>query len=129
MLITIPFKTLRFPDDQKQQWGVMLGRFIQRNNEFSIWPYITRRKLPPSVAQFGTMDGLEDISPGRNLHSFLMGSSPVHATSTSLGVPPSIITEPAYRGGVDGKVVIKDALTLDVTLNPISARWNRTNRR
>ncbi len=36
VLISIPFKTLRFPDAPKQKWGVMLGRFIQRNNEFSM---------------------------------------------------------------------------------------------
>ena len=67
VLITIPFKTLRFSDAPKQTWGIMLGRFIQRNNEFAMWPYITRRKLPQFVAQFGHMEGLENISPGRNL--------------------------------------------------------------
>ncbi len=35
VLITIPFKTLRFSNAPKQQWGVLLGRFIQRNNEFA----------------------------------------------------------------------------------------------
>jgi len=119
VLITIPFKTLRFPDDQKQQWGMMLGRFIQRNNEFSMWPYITRRKLPRFVAQFGNMDGLEDISPGRNIQFIPYGlAAGSRYLDLPTGLPPSIITEPVYRTGVDAKVVIKDALTLDVTLNP-----------
>jgi len=119
VLISIPFKTLRFSDDAKQQWGVMLGRFIQRNNEFSMWPYITRRKLPRFVAQFGTMEGLEDISPGRNVQFIPYGLvSGSRYLDQPIDLPPKIVTEPAFRGGVDGKVVIKDALTLDVTLNP-----------
>ncbi len=119
VLITIPFKTLRFPDSAKQEWGVMLGRFIQRNNEFAMWPYITRRKLPQFVAQFGHLDGLENISPGRNFqfipYGLLSGSRYLDQPQ---GGVPGIVTEPGYRGGVDTKVIIKDALTLDMTLNP-----------
>ncbi len=119
VLITVPFKTLRFPDESKQEWGVMLGRFIQRNNEFSIWPYITRRKLPRFVAQFGTMQGLEDISPGRNFQFIPYGLvSGSRYLDQPVNKPPQIVTEPAFRGGVDAKVVIKDAFTLDATLNP-----------
>jgi hypothetical protein len=119
VLVTIPFKTLRFPATGKQRWGVMLGRFIQRNNEFSMWPYITRRKLPQFVAQFGHLDGLEDISPGKNFqfipYGLLSGSRYLDQTAD---IVPRMVTKTDFRGGLDGKVVIKDALTLDMTLNP-----------
>ncbi len=119
VFITIPFKTLRFPADARQTWGVMLGRFIQRNNEFAMWPYITRRRFPQFVAQFGEMNGLENISPGRNLqfmpYGLLSGSR--YLDQPADGVP-RMVAEPGYRGGMDAKVVIKDALTLDATLNP-----------
>ena len=119
VLITVPFKTLRFPDAPRQRWGVMLGRFIQRNNEFSMWPFITRRKLPQFVAQFGHLEGLENISPGRNMqfipYGLLSGARYLDRTS---GTVPRIVTEPDFRAGIDGKVVLKDALTLDLTLNP-----------
>ncbi len=119
VLITIPFKTLRFPDAEKQRWGVMLGRFIQRNNEFSMWPFITRRKLPQFVAQFGQLEGLENISPGKNFqvipYGLLSGSRYLDRTT---GLVPRIAAKTDFRGGIDGKVVIKDALTLDLTLNP-----------
>jgi hypothetical protein len=119
VLITIPFKTLRFPNKPVQQWGIILGRFINRNNEFSIWPYVTRRKLPQFVAQFGHMDGMENISPGRNLqfipYAMTSGS---HYLDQPTGVPPRMVTEGNFRAGLDAKVVIKDALTLDATLNP-----------
>jgi hypothetical protein len=119
VLITVPFKTIRFPDAAEQHWGVMLGRFIGRNNEFSMWPYITRRKLPQFVAQFGHVEGLQGISPGRNVQFIPYGlvSGQKYLDRTP-GAVPGIVTEPAGRGGVDAKVVIKDALTLDMTFNP-----------
>jgi hypothetical protein len=119
VLITIPFKTLRFPDAPKQRWGVVLGRFIQRNNEFSMWPYVTRRKLPQFVAQFAHMDGLEDISPGRNLQFIPYGllSRSRYLDQPAAGVP-GMSADTGHRVGIDAKAVIKDALTLDMTLNP-----------
>lgn len=119
VLITIPFRTLRFPDAAKHTWGVVLGRFIQRNNEFSMWPYVTRRKLPRFVEQFGHMMGLENISPGRNIqlipYGLLSGSRYLDQPAASI---PGMVTEPGYRGGIDAKLVVKDALTFDMTLNP-----------
>jgi len=119
VLITVPFRTLRFPDTPKQRWGVVLGRFINRNNEFSMWPAVTRRKLPQFVAQFGHLDGLENISPGRNIQFIPYGLfSGARYLDRPVGGPPQMVTEPDFRGGIDGKAVIKDALTLDLTLNP-----------
>ncbi len=119
VLITIPFRTLRFPDAPRQRWGVMLGRFIQRNNEFSMWPFISRKRMPQFVAQFGHLEGLENISPGRNLQFIPYG---LFARSRYLDQPPAtalrLVTESNSRAGLDGKAVIKDALTLDMTLNP-----------
>jgi hypothetical protein len=119
VLISIPFKTLRFPDAPKQKWGVMLGRFIQRNNEFAMWPFITRRRLPQFVAQFGHMDGLENISPGRNVQFIPYGLvSRSRYLDQPAGAAPGMVTDTGHRAGVDAKAVIKDALTLDLTLNP-----------
>jgi hypothetical protein len=119
VLVTVPFKTLRFPDAEKQTWGVMLGRFIQRNNEFSMWPFITRRKLPQFVAQFGHLEGLANISPGRNMQFIPYGLlSGARYLDRPADGPPRMLTEPNFRGGLDAKLVLKDALTLDMTLNP-----------
>lgn len=119
VLITVPFKTLRFSDSTEQRWGVVLGRFIARNNEFSMWPYVTRRKLPQFVAQFGHLDGLRAISPGRNLQfiPYAMGAGSRYLDRPP-GAAPQRVTDGTFRAGVDAKAVIKDALTLDLTLNP-----------
>lgn len=119
VLITIPFKTLRFSEAPKQTWGIVLGRFIQRNNEFSMWPFVTRRKLPQFVAQFGHMEGLENISPGRNIQFIPYGllSRSKYLDQPAGGVP-RFVTDTNLRAGLDSKIVIKDAFTLDLTLNP-----------
>ena len=67
VFIAIPFKSLRFPHTASQEWGILLSRFILRNNESSTWPHATRRLLPSWTGQFGHLTGMENISPGRNI--------------------------------------------------------------
>jgi integrase len=62
-----------------------------------------------------TLDGLERISPGRNvqLTPYITASN-----SRFLAAGPGLTTSNDVRGGVDGKVILKDALTFDFTANP-----------
>jgi hypothetical protein len=115
VLITIPFRSLRFPNSAQQVWGVMLGRFITRNNEFSMWPAITRRRSPQFVGQFGTMEIPDDISPGRNMQFIPYG---LFSHGRYLDTAKGFLTDKEARGGLDAKMVLKDAFTLDLTLNP-----------
>ncbi len=115
VLQTIPFKSLRFPNAPTQSWGVMLGRFIQRNNEFSMWPAITRRRSPQFVGQFGDMVIPEDVSPGRNLQFIPYG---LFSNGRYLDHATGFQSENEARGGLDAKMVFRDAFTLDLTLNP-----------
>jgi hypothetical protein len=39
--IAIPFKSLRFPATQQQEWGIILYRNITRKTEDSFWPHIS----------------------------------------------------------------------------------------
>ncbi len=64
--MAIPFKSLRFPSAPVQNWGVAVGRYIARNNETSFWPYVTLR-VESLLQQMATLEGLEQISPGRNV--------------------------------------------------------------
>ena len=113
--MTIPFKSLRFAGRPVQQWGIALHRTIVRNNEETYWPYITNRQ-EGFVPQFAVMDGIRDVSPGRNVQLIPYGT---FATARLLqNKPPSFVTQNDIRGGIDGKVVLRDALTLDLTVNP-----------
>src|SRR2546423_667379 len=113
--IAIPFKSLRFPRAPRQTWGIALARHIRRNNEDSYWPYLTKR-VAGFVPQFATLQGLTDISPGRNLQAIPYGT---FAGARFLDAQvPAFRTAHDRRLGVDFKAVLRDALTLDATANP-----------
>jgi hypothetical protein len=113
--MAIPFKSLRFLNVQEQDWGIAFARAIQRNNETSFWPYVTRR-VAGMGQQLATARGLRDISPGRNIQFIPYGA----LTGARFLDPerPSYVRETDVRAGLDGKMVLKDAFTLDLTFNP-----------
>jgi hypothetical protein len=43
VLMAIPFKSLRFPTLPVQEWGIVMIRWIPRNNESSTWPWVSAR--------------------------------------------------------------------------------------
>jgi cellulose/xylan binding protein with CBM9 domain len=71
--LAIPFKSLRFTDASTQTWGVALARFITRNSEVSFWPHITQR-IQSFIQQYATLEGLEKISPSRNMQLSAYGA-------------------------------------------------------
>jgi hypothetical protein len=113
--VAIPFRTLRFPRRRDQTWGVALTRVIRRNNEEAYWPHLTKR-VQGFVPQFGAIHGLRDVSPGRNIDVRPYG---VFARARVLQDDADAFrTDDERRVGVDAKIVIRNALTLDGTLNP-----------
>ena len=113
--MSIPFKSLRFHNADVQTWGVGLLRNISRNNESAWVPYITRN-VTGFTQQLAELNGLEKISPGRNIQIIPYG---FFARARFLDpAVPQIKTDTDFRGGVDAKVVFHDSLTLDVTVNP-----------
>jgi hypothetical protein len=116
--MAIPFKSLRFPGADAQQWGIALARNIPRVNETSFWPYITRRIARPEP-QLAVASGISGISPGRNMqvipYAAFTGARFLDADGDD---GPAFVDDRAVRAGIDGKFVVKDAFTFDVTLNP-----------
>lgn len=116
--MAIPFRSLRFPAARTQTWGIALGRVIPRLNETSFWPYITRRVVG-FVQQLATLEGLEDISPGRNWWFIPYGTfAAARFLDLSGSQGAAFRTEVEGRGGMDAKFVLRDAFTLDLTVNP-----------
>ncbi|HJQ68392.1 MAG TPA: DUF5916 domain-containing protein [Blastocatellia bacterium] len=113
--MAIPFKSLRFTSDDVQTWGVALGRIMPRTNEEVFWPRITR-SVAGFAQQMATLEGLEQISPGRNLQIIPYG---FFARARFLDDQTGRLrTDTDARAGVDAKIVIKDSFTLDITANP-----------
>src|SRR5580700_7884340 len=117
--IAIPFKSLRFPATKQQEWGIILYRGITRKTEDSFWPHITY-KVEGRLGQAATLNGLEGISPGRDIelipYSVLRGFrsldtvdpyNPFFQSATAQG-----------QAGMDAKFVIHDHFVLDLTANP-----------
>ena len=115
VLLAIPFKSLRFRGDHEQVWGIALMRAFARNNEQAFWPYITR-KLQGFTPQMANLQGLEGVASGRNIQIIPYGSF-TRARFLDQGAA-EFKTQRDPRAGVDTKIVIHDALTLDITFNP-----------
>lgn len=115
VLMAIPFKSLRIPADPEGTWGIALSRVIPRNSEQSFWPYITRR-VEGLTQQFASMERPERVSGGRNIQVI-----PYAAMSSGryLDLPTSArATSTDRRVGLDAKIVVRDAVAVDVALNP-----------
>lgn len=118
VFMTIPFKSLRFRNAPQQTWGVLLNRVIQRKNEFVNWPYVTWRKMPSWAGQFAHLEGIEDISPSSNLQLIPYGLFSRARNLNPMAPGWNYGTENHAQAGLDAKMVLRDSLTLDMTLNP-----------
>ena len=115
VLETIPFRSIRFPRASRQVWYIGLGRAIQRNNEWSMWPFISHTGLPQFVGQFAPAEIDEDISPGRNVQMIPYGLA---SRDSYLDPATGFEQQSEHHAGLDAKFVLHDALTLDLALNP-----------
>ncbi|MCG6924143.1 MAG: DUF5916 domain-containing protein [Acidobacteria bacterium] len=118
-LIAVPFKSLRFSPEKTQEWGLILARWIRRNNEGSFWPYVTSR-IEGRLNQGGSLLGISDVSPGRNLqlipYGFFRSFRVLDDRDDSN--PEYVSDSGELDGGADFKTVFRDSLVLDVTANP-----------
>ena len=117
--IAIPFKSLRFPAEKQQSWGIILYRGIVRENEDSFWPQVSHR-FEGRLGQAATLTGLEGISPGRNLQFI-----PYGLLNSFRDVDARDPSNPHYETraiggtfGLDSKIILNDSLVLDLTANP-----------
>jgi hypothetical protein len=117
--IAIPFKSLRFPSTEKQEWGVILYRGINRNNEDAFWPRISRR-VQGRLGQAATMNGLEGISPSRNIELIPYGLGRSYRSLDTRDPDNPYFQHADLQGqiGMDAKVVIHDHFVVDMTANP-----------
>jgi hypothetical protein len=118
VLMAIPFKSLRFPNSDKQEWRIILNRTIPRTNENLFWPRITNR-IQGRFNQAATATGL-DISPARNIqlvpYGLLRGFRDVDQRDPANPFFESRRLQP--EAGLDAKFILHDSFVLDATVNP-----------
>ncbi len=117
--MAIPFRSLRFASNDPRTWGILLNRYIQRDNEGAFWPHVSSR-IEGRLNQEGDATGLENISPGHNFQLIPYG---IFRSFRDLDLRdpdhPKFTQRDAFgQIGLDAKAVLKDKFVLDATANP-----------
>ena len=106
----IPYAALRFPEKEKQTWGLNFFREVRRERQKYTWSPIDN-KIGDISQQAGILTGIENIKTPTRLFlipysSFYLSGSDAQKTKGEL------------KGGLDVKYGINDAFTLDAILVP-----------
>ncbi|MCY4553166.1 MAG: DUF5916 domain-containing protein [Candidatus Poribacteria bacterium] len=95
--IAIPFSQLRFERSEVMNWGLNFGREIARKREIAAWneaPKTYGGLAKYRTAYFGTLEGIEGISPSKQLELL-----------------PYLLPGASYTPGIDGS---EGGLDLDI---------------
>ena len=116
--IAIPFSQLRFERSEVMNWGLNFGREIARKQEIAAWneaPKTYGGLAKYRTAYFGTLEGLEGITPSRHLE--LLPYLLPGASYTSETEETAEKTEGVFETGLDLKYGVTPNLTADLTFN------------
>jgi len=111
----IPFSALRFPKRDVQNWGVNFYRQISRLREESTWTPI-KPDFENFIAQCGEMTGVEGVKPPLRLAFMPYVSG--YADHFYDKNPNTRNWTGQVNGGMDIKLGLNEAFTLDMTLVP-----------
>ncbi len=108
--IWIPFRTLKFGDEDPQVWGINFERKLRRLNEDSYWSPIPRIYDVQRVSLAGTLEGLRGVHAGKNLRvkPYVLSSGSRVTTRPMAG---------DAQGGIDVKYGVTSGLVWDFTVN------------
>ncbi len=104
----IPFKTLRFPTTEQQEWGINFVRVIQRKHEEVLWRGWRLDEGPTHLASAGTMIIPGRVKPGRQLDvtPYILSGAEKNRNQK---------LDDVYKYGLDLKYGITSNMTLDLT--------------
>jgi hypothetical protein len=116
--MSIPLRSLRFPDSEDQLWRIQFARQIPRLSEESFWPEYTIA-IEGRLNQTALLSGISNVSPGNNsqIIPFIFARE-VDALDRSAMGGPKFDRTSEQDVGLDAKFVFNDSFVLDVTLNP-----------
>ena len=119
VMMSIPFRSLRFNPITGHDWGITLMRYYARNDETDFWPRVSST-ISGVLKQEATVSGIENVRPGRNMqfnpYGYLSSFRTIDQRDPS---QPFFSTRTAWaKVGLDSKFVFHDSLVLDTTINP-----------
>lgn len=114
--VRIPYFTIRFAQEVEQVWGLQFSRDLRRLRENSFWNPVDPN-IDGFVNQFGILRGIKDINT-----PFRLSATPYisgyYNSNFIPGKEGSFESGTAYSAGLDIKLGLSDAFTLDMTLIP-----------
>jgi len=113
----IPLSQLRFTKKNNYQWGLELARFVFRKSELSLWKPL-HKSSNKVVSDFGTLDGINSISPKKDVELFPFALAKLTKSEKEEGNPYATGKGTSFSAGLDGKIAITNDLTLNMTVNP-----------
>lgn len=117
-LIAIPFRSLRFHSNQTD-WGVVFVRYFPRNSEMDFWPRVAA-SITGVLSQEGTLKGIEGVHGSHNfqLNPYALAQNQRSLVSIDPTNPYFSSRHFAVTQGGEAKVILKDSIVLDATINP-----------
>jgi Domain of unknown function (DUF5916)/Carbohydrate family 9 binding domain-like len=113
--IRIPFKSLRYPGNGAQTWGLNVARVVQRTGYQDTWTD-TRRANASFLLQAGTASGLHDLERGITTEFQPFVTAQANGTRTSTGKFTRENLDPS--AGANLRLGLASNLSLDATYNP-----------
>jgi hypothetical protein len=108
--VWIPFRTLKFGEQDPQVWGINFERKLRRLNEDSYWSPLPRIYDAQRVSLAGTLEGMRGLHAGKNIRV-----KPYALTSGSRLAAAPMAGD--FQGGVDVKYGVTSGLVWDFTVN------------
>jgi Domain of unknown function (DUF5916) len=117
-MIAIPFRSLRFRV-VGSDWGVVFERNFPRNSENDWWPRVAAN-VSGLLSQEGTMHGIEGVTGSHNVQINPYGLAQNEHTLETLDPNNPYFSSRSFEGtaGGEAKVIVKDSIVLDGTVNP-----------
>ena len=104
--IAVPFKSIRFPDQETKAWNIVLARNLPRKGEIMLWPSYSR-DVPGLLTQGQIWRIRGRVEKGKNLEVMPILTS-LQRQGESLNVQP----------GANVKYGVSSNMTLDFAANP-----------
>jgi hypothetical protein len=118
VLMTIPFRAMRFPETLEQRWRIQFERLIPRASEEAYWPAYSQL-VDGRLNQAAVLNGVRDVSPGRNIQIIPYGFvRSFDVLDPTLPLGPGFDEGTEDEIGLDAKLVLRDSFVLDMTFNP-----------
>ncbi len=114
--IEIPYSAIRFPDRADQVWHINFGRLVRRSQEKGFWSEVDPQQQG-FLNQSGYLRDIHNIkAPPRIQATPFVAVYGNHRYDESAGFRNDFSS--SINGGMDVKIGLSDAFTLDMTLIP-----------